>query len=396
MSVVEVKMREWNPSGWRMLPAAQMPGYPDALAIAAVELQLAQAEVVASIGESKHLSADIARAAAGQAFILQGGDCAESFGEGGAKRIAATVALFETMGARIAEGLQLPVIKIGRIAGQFAKPRTLDVETRGDVSLPAYRGDIINGPEFDAASRTPNPARMLRAHSESLEAARLLWNSGIYSSHEALLLPYEQALARRDGDGRWWSGSGHSLWLGNRTRQRDGAHVEFLRGIANSIGIKIGPDLDPDELLRLCEILDPGNRPGRLMLIGRFGASMIAERLPRLMRATRSAGLAAVWMSDPMHGNTLQRGSIKLRRIEDILSETADFFAIARAEKVHPGGVHLEMSALPVTECIGGRGPSSIDELADNYLSMCDPRLNHDQAIDLASAIAKLGARVAA
>ena len=237
---------------------------------------------------------------------------------------------------------------------------------------------------------------MLRAHRESLDAARIVAGSGIYASHEALLLPYEQALTRRDDDGRWWSVSGHSLWLGDRTRQPHGAHVEFLRGIGNPIGIKIGPDVECDELLHLCETLDPGNRPGRLMLIGRFGCARIAERLPQLMRATRTAGLKAVWMSDPMHGNTLQRGSIKLRRIEDILGELSRFFAIASTERVHPGGIHLEMSAHDVTECVGGRGPASIDELSRNYLSACDPRLNHDQAIDVASGVARLGARVAA
>ncbi|HMI41717.1 MAG TPA: 3-deoxy-7-phosphoheptulonate synthase [Sphingomicrobium sp.] len=396
MGVVEMKMREWRPASWRMLPAAQMPAYPDSAALAAVELRLGEAVPVASTEDSARLAKEIARVAAGEAFVLQGGDCAESFGEGGAANIGATVDLFGAMSVLIAEGLGVPVVRIARIAGQFAKPRTSDVETRGGLSLPAYRGDIINGPRFDAASRTPDPARMLRAHHGSLYAAQLLQGSGVYTSHEALLLPYEQALTRRDGDRRWWSVSGHSLWLGDRTRQTHGAHVEFLRGIANPIGIKIGPEVEPNELLRLCEMLDPDNRPGRLMLIGRFGAAQISERLPRLMRATRGAGLAAVWMSDPMHGNTLQVGGIKLRRIDDIMSEIADFFSIARAERVHPGGVHLEMSALDVTECIGGRGPASIDELSRNYLSACDPRLNHDQALDLAGAIARLGARVAA
>jgi 3-deoxy-7-phosphoheptulonate synthase len=396
MGVVEMKMREWSPASWRMLPAAQMPAYPDVAILAAVERQLNEAAAVASIADSARLSVEIAKAAAGEAFVLQGGDCAESFGETSAASVGATVALFEAMSMRIASGLGVPVIKIARIAGQYAKPRTSDTETRGDISLPAYRGDIINGPGFDAASRTPDPARMLRAHRESLETARLLGGAPIYTSHEALLLPYEQALTRRDEQGRWWSVSGHSLWLGDRTRQLHGAHVEFLRGIANPIGIKVGSDVESDELLRLCEMLDPGNRPGRLMLIGRFGAARVADRLPRLMRATRSAGIAAVWMSDPMHGNTLQRHGVKLRRIDDILGELADFFAIARAERSHPGGVHLEMSALDVTECLGGRGPASLDELARNYLSACDPRLNHDQAIDIASEIARLGARVAA
>jgi len=396
MGIVDTKMARWTPASWRMLPVAQMAAYPDAAALATVERQLSEAKVIASIADSARLRSEIARVAVGEAFILQGGDCAESFGEGGAASIGAKIALFEAMSARIAEGLDAPVVKIARIAGQFAKPRTSTMETRGDVSLPAYRGDIINGPHFDAASRTPDPSRMLRAHQESLEAARLLRGTGIYASHEALLLPYEQALTRRDGEGRWWSISGHSLWLGDRTRQRLGAHVEFLRGIANPIGLKVGPDVEPDELIHLCEMLDPDHRPGRLMLIGRFGSERVAERLPRLMRATRMAGLAAVWMSDPMHGNTVQRGGIKLRRVADIIGEIADFFAIARAELVHPGGVHLEMSALDVTECIGGRGPASLNELGRNYRSVCDPRLNHDQAIDVAGEIAMLGARVAA
>jgi 3-deoxy-7-phosphoheptulonate synthase len=396
MGVVETKMAEWTPGSWRMLPAAQMPVYPDLDALKTVERRLSEAAAIASIADSARLSADIARAAAGEAFILQGGDCAESFGEISAASIGATVALFDAMEERITAGLGAPVIKIARIAGQFAKPRTSDVETRGEVSLPAYRGDIINGPRFDANSRAPDPARMLRAHRESRDAAHLLRGSGIGTSHEALLLPYEQAQTRRDNSGRWWSVSAHSLWLGNRTRQLHGAHVEFLRGIANPIGIKIGPDVDADELLHLCEMLDPKNRPGRLMLIGRFGAAQITERLPRLMRATRAAGLTAVWMSDPMHGNTAQRGNIKLRRMEDILSEMTAFFAIAGAEQVHAGGVHLEMSALDVTECLGGRGPASIDELGRNYRSVCDPRLNHDQAIDVAAEIAMLGAQVAA
>ena len=396
MGIVETKMRAWGPASWRTLPAAQMPTYPDAAALAAVELQLGEAAAIASIAGSARLSADLARVAAGEAFILQGGDCAESFGEAETASVAAIVGLFGTMSARITEGLGMPVVKIARIAGQFAKPRTSDMETRGAMSLPAYRGDIINGPAFDAASRAPDPARMLRAHKDSLAAGRLVAGSGTYTSHEALLLPYEQALTRRDDDGRWWSVSGHTLWLGDRTRQLHGAHVEFLRGIANSIGIKIGPDVEPDELLSLCEMLDPGNRPGRLMLIGRFGVDLVAERLPRLMRATRAAALTATWMNDPMHGNTQQHGGVKLRRVDDIIGEIHAFLAIASAESVHPGGIHLEMSAQNVTECIGGRGPTSLDELSRNYLSACDPRLNYDQAIDVASAIAGLGAAVSA
>jgi 3-deoxy-7-phosphoheptulonate synthase len=261
------------------------------------------------------------------------------------------------------------------------------------VTLPAYRGDIVNDIVFEAAAREADPQRMIRAHMQSVGTAASLAaarGSGatIFTSHEALLLPYEEPLTRRDMVGRWWATSGHMLWLGDRTRQLDGAHVEYLRGIENVVGVKCGPSLTPEELLRLTDRLDPRNEPGKLVLIGRFGARRIGEVLPPLMRATKGRGV--VWTIDPMHGNTTMSGKRKVRRLPDILDEIDAFFAIAKAEDVHGGGVHLEMSALDVTECLGGRGPASIDELEKNWLTACDPRLNRAQAIDLAAHVAAL------
>ena len=278
---------------------------------------------------------------------------------------------------------------------RLAKPRSVDVEMHDGVGLPAYRGDIVNGASFDAAVRTADPQRRMRAHMQSVGTAASLAAAReagrpIYTSHEALLLPYEEALTRRDPAGRWWAASGHMLWLGDRTRQVDGAHVEFLRGIDNVVGIKCGPGLAPDELLQLIEALDPANRAGKLVLIGRFGSRHIADDLPPLMRATREAGKRVLWTIDPMHGNTSMSGKRKVRRVRDIIAEVDAFFAIARAGGVSPGGLHLEMSALNVTECLGGRGPASLDELEHNWLTACDPRLNARQAIDLASHVAAL------
>jgi len=298
------------------------------------------------------------------------------------------------MAARLAR-VAGPLVEVSRIAGQFAKPRSAELETHAGVSLPAYRGDIVNAVAFDSASREADPQRMIRAHMQSVGTAASLAAArepgrAIYTSHEALLLPYEEALTRRDPAGRWWATSGHMLWLGDRTRQVDGAHVEYLRGIDNVVGVKCGPTLSAGELLRLVDALDPANRPGKLVLIGRFGAKRIADVLPALMRATRDAGRKLVWAIDPMHGNTGQVGKRKVRRLRDILAEVDAFVAIARAECVHPGGLHLEMSALDVTECIGGRGPASLDELDRNWLTACDPRLNRAQAIDLAAHVAAL------
>ena len=395
MSASLISPGDWHPASWRGRPARQLPAYDDPAALAAVEQRLAFAPQVIAIEGAERLRTAMARLAGGEGFLLQGGDCAESFDDPVAERVANLAALFDAMAARLGPVAHGPIVEVARIAGQFAKPRTSSVERRGDASLPAYRGDIINDAAFDAEARKADPARMLRAHLQSVGAAASLAAARepmrpIYTSHEALLLPYEQALTRRDRHGRWWATSGHMLWLGDRTREVDGAHARYLSGIDNVVGIKCGPTLEPDELLRLCDRLDPANRPGKLVLIGRFGATKIEEHLPPLMRATRAAGLPAIWTIDPMHGNTAVAGKRKLRRLPDILAELDAFVAIARAEGVHVGGVHLEMSALDVTECIGGRGPSSLDELEQNWLTACDPRLNREQAIDLADHLAQL------
>lgn len=384
----------WSPSSWRTRPALQQPAYVDLAALQRVERQLERAAPVVAIGDCRALRDRAAELAAGRGLLLQGGDCAEGFDDQVAERVASLSALFDQMAARLALALGgAPLVEVARIAGQFAKPRSLDEERRGDERLPAYRGDIVNSARFERRGRSPDPERMLRAHMQSVGTAACLAaarsaSPPIFTSHEALLLPYEQALTRRGDDGRWWATSGHMLWLGDRTRQLDGAHVDYLRGIDNVVGVKCGPGIEPGELLSLCDRLEPANRPGRLVLIGRFGAARIADRLPQLLRATRAAGLRAVWAIDPMHGNTEVRGTRKLRRMRDILAELDSFVAIARAEGAHPGGVHLEMSALDVTECIGGRGPASPEELDANWQSSCDPRLNRAQAIDLAGHLA--------
>ena len=331
--------------------------------------------------------------AEGRGFLLQGGDCAESFDDPVAEQVAGIAGLFDAMAERLRPAINGPLIEVARIAGQFAKPRSAHDETHDGLTLPAYRGDIVNGIEFEATARAADPSRMIRAHMQSVGTAASLAaargnGAPIFTSHEALLLPYEEPLTRRDATGRWWATSGHMLWLGDRTRQLDGAHVEYLRGIENAVGVKCGPTLELDELLRLIDRLDPRGRPGKLILIGRFGAKQIGELLPLLMHATK--GRPVVWTIDPMHGNTSLIGKRKVRRLPDILAEIDAFFAIARAEGVHGGGLHLEMSALDVTECIGGRGPASIDELDKNWLTACDPRLNRAQAIDLAAHVAAL------
>lgn len=385
----------WYPASWRRRPARQMPAYADADALRGVETRLAGAAPVVAIEEAARLRSAMARLAEGEGFLLQGGDCAESFDDPVAEQVAGIVALFDAMADRLAPVAGGPLVEVARIAGQFAKPRSAELETHDGIRLPAYRGDIVNGVSFEAATRRADPHRMIRAHMQSVGTAASLAaargaGAPIFTSHEALLLPYEEALTRRDGSGRWWATSGHMLWLGDRTRQIDGAHVNYLRGIDNVVGIKCGPSLSPDELLRLVDALDPHNRPGKLVLIGRFGAKRIADALPPLMRATRDAKRQVVWAIDPMHGNTAMVGKRKVRRLPDILAEIDRFLAIAKVENVHPAGLHLEMSALDVTECIGGRGPASINDLDRNWLTACDPRLNATQALDLADHVAAL------
>ena len=393
MNATLVTAEGWYPASWRRHPARQMPFYAAPAALNAVEARLASAASVVAVEDAVRLRTAAAGLAEGQGFLLQGGDCAESFDDPVAEQVAGISGLFDEMAERLKPAINGPLIEIARIAGQFAKPRSALDETHGGLTLPAYRGDIINGIEFGAVARAADPGRMIRAHMQSVGTAASLAaargsGASIFTSHEALLLPYEEPLTRRDAAGRWWATSGHMLWLGDRTRQIDGAHVEYLRGIENVVGIKCGPTLEADDLVRLIDRLDPAGRPGKLVLIGRFGASRIADLLPPLMRATTARPI--IWASDPMHGNTSMTGARKVRRLPDILAELDAFFAIARSEGIHPGGVHLEMSALDVTECIGGRGPTSIDELDKNWLTACDPRLNRAQAIDLATHVAAL------
>jgi 3-deoxy-7-phosphoheptulonate synthase len=370
-----------------------MPDYAVEGAVKAVEVRLQVASPVVQIENAMRLREVMIRLAGGRGFLLQGGDCAESFDDPVAEQVAGIVGLFDAMTDRLRPCIDGPLVEVARIAGQFAKPRSAQDETHDGLTLPAYRGDIVNGIAFDASARRPDPQRMIRAHMQSVGTAASLAaarGSGapIFTSHEALLLPYEEPLTRRDSSGRWWATSGHMLWLGDRTRQLDSAHVEYLRGIENVVGIKCGPTLQPDELLQLIGRLDPLGRPGKLVLIGRFGAAKIGDSLPPLLRATKN--LPVVWTVDPMHGNTSMSGKRKVRRLLDITAEIDAFFAIARDAGAHPGGIHLEMSALDVTECIGGRGPASIDELEKNWLTACDPRLNRAQAIDLAAHVAAL------
>jgi 3-deoxy-7-phosphoheptulonate synthase len=393
MNATLVTAEGWYPASWRGQPARQMPSYSDEERLRAVEARLAAASPVVAIDDAQRLRHAMAGLADGRGFLLQGGDCAESFDDPVAEQVARITGLFDAMAERLKPMIDGPLVEVARIAGQFAKPRSAHDETHDGVTLPAYRGDIVNGIEFDAAAREADPSRMIRAHMQSVGTAASLAaargnGAPIFTSHEALLLPYEEPLTRRDAAGRWWATSGHMLWLGDRTRQLDGAHVEYLRGIENVVGVKCGPTLEPEELLRLIDRLDPRGRPGKLVLIGRFGAKKIRELLPPLMRATKARPV--VWIIDPMHGNTTISGKRKVRRLPDILAEIDAFFAIAKAEEVHGGGVHLEMSALDVTECIGGRGPASIDELEKNWLTACDPRLNRAQAIDLAAHVAAL------
>ncbi len=395
MSATLVSSDGWYPGSWRSFPARQMPAYGDEFTLRSVEQRLSGAAPVVDTANAWHLRSAMAELAGGRGFLLQGGDCAESFDDPVAEQVDSIVGLFDRMAERLLPSLQGPLIEVARIAGQFAKPRSALTESHDGLTLPAYRGDIVNGMGFHCSSREPDPQRMIRAHMQSVGTAASLAAARdgglpIYTSHEALLLPYEEALTRRDGNGRWWATSGHMLWLGDRTRQLDGAHVEFLRGIENVVGVKCGPTMDADELLRLVERLDPSNRAGKLVLIGRFGARRIGEALAPLMRAAKREGRQLVWIIDPMHGNTSISGKRKVRRIPDILAEVDAFFAIARAERVHEGGIHLEMSGRDVTECLGGRGPASIDELEKNWQTACDPRLNRAQAIDLAAHVADL------
>ncbi len=434
----------WRPESWRDKPIRQVPSYPDPDALRQVEQELGKFPPLVFAGEARQLKADLAQVAEGRAFLLQGGDCAESFAEFNANNIRDTFKVLLQMAVVLTFGAGCPVVKVGRMAGQFAKPRSSDTETQNGVELPAYRGDIINAIEFDEAARTPDPRRMLRAYNQAAATLNLLrafaqggladlhkvhrWNlefvsgspqgeryeelasridealafmdacginsgsvpqmheTDFYTSHEALLLNYEEAFTRVDSlTGDWYDTSAHFLWIGDRTRDIDEAHVEFLRGVNNPIGLKCGPKLEPDALLRLIETLNPDNEPGRLTLISRMGADQIGDHLPRLIRAVEGAGHKVVWSCDPMHGNTHKASSgFKTRAFDRILSEVTQFFAIHRAEGSYPGGVHFEMTGQDVTECLGGAQAISEERLGDRYHTYCDPRLNANQALELA------------
>jgi 3-deoxy-7-phosphoheptulonate synthase len=405
----------WTPHQWRSRPAAQLPEYRDAAAAERVEKRLGAAPALVAVAEIMHLKAQLAQVSTKRGFLLQGGDCAESFAEFGADKVRTTFNLLLRMGAMVHSTSGLPVVHLARIAGQFAKPRSSSLEKRGEVTLPSYRGDAVNGPDFTEKDRIPDPKRLLEAHRQAEVTVQLLAafaqasyadlrriheEAGLsaplrpvsmFTSHEALLLNYEEAFTRFDpATESWWATTGHFLWLGDRTRQADGAHVEYARGIANPIGLKCGPSLAPDDLNRLIDILDPHNQPGRLTLIGRFGAAKVNEHLPTLLRVTQARGSNAIWSIDPMHGNTRSAGAHKTRMLVDILKEIEAFFTIARAEGVHPGGVHLEMTGGDVTECLGGSTPLAEADLPLRYLTHCDPRLNEKQALDVAAVLAEL------
>ena len=439
----------WTPSGWRKFPVGQMPDYPDRNELKAVEDRLHECPPLVFAGEARSLKQALARTAQGDAFLLQGGDCAESFAEFHPDTIRDTFRVLLQMAVVLTFGAALPIVKVGRMAGQFAKPRSAPVEVQDDVELPSYRGDIINAIGFSGDARRPDPQRMLQAYHQAASTLNLLrafaqggfadlqrvssWNNDFvadspqghryaemaeriqealsfmkacgltpenvpqmretdfYTSHEALLLPYEESMTRIDSTtGGWYDTSAHMLWVGDRTRQSDHAHVEFLRGINNPLGIKCGPSLEADDLLRLLDILNPDNEAGRITLITRMGAGQAADHLPRLIRRVEREGRVVVWSCDPMHGNTIKAANgYKTRPFDRILSEVREVFAIHRAEGTHAGGVHFEMTGRDVTECIGGAQAISDDDLSDRYHTHCDPRLNASQALELAFLIAE-------
>ncbi len=442
-------MERWSPDSWRSKPRCQMPDYPDPAKLAEVERRLAAYPPLVFAGEARRLEAVLAKVAAGEAFILQGGDCAESFSAFQPDVIRDTFRVLLQMAVVLTFGGATPVVKMGRMAGQFAKPRSSPTETVDGVALPSYRGDIVNGFEFDAASRVPDPERMIQAYNQSAATLNLLrafaqggyadlhkvhqWNMGFvarspqgeryremadrldealafvaacgitgetssqiretdfFTAHEALLLPYEEALTRIDSTtGHPYGVSAHFLWIGDRTRQLDGAHIEYVRGIYNPIGIKCGPSIDPDDLLRLIDRVNPLNRPGRLTLISRMGADQVADKLTPLIRAVRREGRTVVWVCDPMHGNTIKSSNgFKTRPFDRILAEVRGFFAVCGAEEVHPGGVHFEMTGQDVTECTGGAQAITDHKLSQRYHTACDPRLNASQSLELAFLIAE-------
>lgn len=390
--------KAWSPHSWQSLEARQQPEYPDSAALAAAEVELASYPALTSLSEALTLKAKLAEAQAGRAFFVQGGDCAESFAEFSPANIDSSFRLIADIAATLSSASGLPAITSARMAGQFAKPRSTGTETNGAESLPAYRGDIVNAISFDAASRTPDPSRMFRAYAQAYATLSRLRSLGeqegtaIYTCHEALLLPYEQALVRSEpGAGPSWGSSAHFLWIGDRTRFPGSAHVEFARGLANPLGVKCGPGLAPDMLLQLLEALNPKREAGRITLISRMGAGIVDRALPPLVQAVGASGHPVLWSCDPMHGNTVKAASgYKTRPFARILEEVRSFFLITRAEGAIPGGIHIEMTGQDVTECTGGASEVTEQDLADRYHTHCDPRLNPAQAMELADLVAQL------
>ena len=442
----------WQPNSWRDHPIKQVPDYPDAEKLAGVEAKLAAMPPLVFAGEAQSLKRQLGEVAEGRAFLLQGGDCAESFAEFSANNIRDSFKVILQMAVVLTFGASMPVVKVGRVAGQFAKPRSSPMEAVDGIELPSYRGDMINAMPFTEKDRVPDPKRLLRVYEQSAatlnllrafaqggladltkvhswvteflsgtpqadrfqelagrieeslnfmracgitpETARPLAETDFYTSHESLLLNYEEALTRRDtitNEKDWYATSAHMIWIGDRTRQPDGAHVEYMRGIANPIGLKCGPSLDPDELVRLIETLSPDNVPGRLTLIARMGADKVRAGLPPLLKAVKASGAKVVWCCDPMHGNTIKASSgYKTRRVNDVMAEVQGFFDAHDEIGTYPGGVHFEMTGQNVTECVGGVVDVTEARLGDRYHTHCDPRLNGAQALELAFLIADL------
>ncbi len=441
---------KWNRDSWRTKPVQQAPVYPDKAALEAAEKTLRNYPPLVFAGEARRLKAALARVAEGNAFLLQGGDCAESFAEFHPDNIRDTFRVLLQMAVVMTFGAAMPIVKVGRLAGQFAKPRSAATEIIDGVELPSYRGDNVNGMDFTAQARTPDPARMVQAYNQSAATLNLLrafaqggyadlhkvhqWTLGFvkdevqvekyrrfadriqetlgfmeacgltgetvpqiretefYTSHEALLLPYEEALTRIDSTtGQWYACSAHMVWIGERTRQLDGAHVEYFKGINNPIGVKIGPTVKPDELLALCDALNSKNEPGRLTLITRMGAEKVMENLPALIRAVKREGRNVVWVCDPMHANTMKSNTgYKTRQFDRILAEVKAFFGVHGGEGSYGGGVHFELTGKDVTECVGGAQAITEARLGDRYHTHCDPRLNASQALELAFLIAEM------
>ena len=441
-------MSEWHKSDWRKLPRVQMPDYTGNAKLKAVEAKLASYPPLVFAGEARRLKSLLGKVSRGEAFLLQGGDCAEAFSQFSADNIRDTFKVMLQMAMVLTYGAKVPVIKVGRMAGQFAKPRSTPTETISGVELPSYRGDIINGFDFTADARIPDPERMLQAYLQAAATLNLLrafstggyadvhkvhaWTLGFtgapeaekyrelanrisdtldfieaagvrgeaahtlqtvefYTSHESLLLEYEEALTRVDStSGQWLAGSGHMIWIGDRTRAPDGAHVEYARGVLNPIGLKCGPTMTSGHLKALMAKLNPKNEEGRLSLIARFGAGSVSEHLPRLIKAVKEEGANVVWVCDPMHGNTIKSSSgYKTRPFDSVMREVREFFAVHNGEATIPGGVHFEMTGQDVTECTGGVRAVTDEDLSDRYHTACDPRLNASQSLELAFLVAE-------